>query len=127
VHEAQAAFLLIAAVCGIALRSRVRRFESCWGRINRTSIRLLESQPISLTCIFAIRQSAPLPIRSPFGYGRCHQRSSYNDESNGPKGRCCPRMAPELCLARKQDDDWGAPAARVWEEREEGEPVKPSV
>ena len=31
-HEAQAAFLLAAAVCGSALRSRVRRFESYWGR-----------------------------------------------------------------------------------------------
>jgi hypothetical protein len=31
-REAQAAFVLVAAVCGSALRSRVRRFESCWGR-----------------------------------------------------------------------------------------------
>jgi len=38
VFEAQAAFVLAAAVCGIALRSRVRRFESCWGsKIERLS------------------------------------------------------------------------------------------
>jgi hypothetical protein len=32
VDETQAAFLLVAAICGIALRSRVRGFESCWER-----------------------------------------------------------------------------------------------
>ena len=31
-------FCLVAAVHSIALRSRVRRFESCWGRINRTKL-----------------------------------------------------------------------------------------
>jgi hypothetical protein len=30
-------FCLVAAVHGIALRSRVRRFESCWGRTETTS------------------------------------------------------------------------------------------
>jgi hypothetical protein len=48
-HEAQAAFLLVAAVCGIALRSRVRRFESCWGRKIEHASELRFSAPCGLT------------------------------------------------------------------------------
>jgi hypothetical protein len=51
----------------IALRSRVRRFESCWGRINRTKPQNARTSATSLTCTFAARRPTPLPIRPPPG------------------------------------------------------------
>jgi len=98
----KAVFRLVDAVQGIPLRSRVRRFESYWGRFFKQSFRIPELRRASLTCTSRTWRptSLPMPARPATHVSPAagHRTTEATARRVVPRHRAaCPGMAHLRC------------------------------